>query len=161
MMDTPANDSIEWRVKAFDALTPAELYEILRLRIEVFVVEQQCIFQDLDNKDPYCEHLMGWIGQQLVAITRLVPPGVSYTEPSIGRVATSPAARGLGLGRSLMNRSIDLMIERYGNQPLRIGAQLYLKAFYESLGFVPSGEVYLEDGIPHVEMLRPGSSYIH
>ena len=160
-MNTSTVDTIEWRVKAFDALTPAELYEILRLRIEVFVVEQQCIFQDLDNKDPYCEHLMGWMDHKLVAITRLVPPGVSYAEPSIGRVATSPAARGLGLGRSLMNKSIELMVQRYGDQPLRIGAQLYLKAFYESLGFTPSGEVYLEDGIPHVEMLRPGFSYNH
>lgn len=151
------NESVnteEWRLKAFADLTPHELYAILRLRIEVFVIEQTCIFQDLDDKDQHCFHLMGWQNGQLMAITRLVPAGISYTEPSIGRVATSPSARRSGWGRRLMQESIRQTENLFGKQSIRIGAQLYLKKFYESFGFIQSSEVYLEDGIEHIEMIR-------
>ena len=145
---------ISWQIKKFDSLTPHELYAILRLRTEVFVVEQTCIFQDMDNKDQSSYHLMGWKKEMLVAYTRLVPPGISYQEPSIGRVVTSPAARGSGIGKLLMEKSIEEVIHLYGKTPIRLGAQLYLKKFYESLGFKQVSDVYDEDGIDHIEMLR-------
>lgn len=141
-------------MKPFDDLTPHELYAILRLRSEVFVVEQTCVFQDMDNKDQPSYHLMGWQDGQLVACSRLVPPGISYEYPSIGRVVSSPMVRGQHVGRALMERSIEEMIRLYGEIPIRIGAQLYLKKFYESFGFIQSSDVYDEDGIDHIEMTR-------
>lgn len=143
-----------WLLKTFDSLTLQELYAILRLRTEVFVVEQNCVFQDMDNKDQQCYHLMGWKDGQLNAYTRLVPPGVSYKEPSIGRVVTSPVARGNGTGKLLMEKSIEEIIQLYGKTPIKIGAQLYLKKFYESLGFSQTSNKYDEDGIDHIEMNR-------
>ncbi len=148
--------AIRWMLKTFQELTNDELYAALRLRTEVFVVEQQCIFQDMDNKDQPCHHLLGWQDGQLAACTRIVPPGLSYDNyPSIGRVVTSPAARGQGIGRILMEESIRVTEQLYGKQPIRIGAQLYLKKFYESFGFEQTSEVYDEDGIDHIEMTRP------
>lgn len=144
---------MDWKVKKFETLTVAELYAILRLRIEVFVVEQNCAFQDIDNKDQHCWHLMGWRNGLLVAYTRLVPNGVAYKEPSIGRVITSPLVRKEGIGRRLMELSIEECYKLFGKQPIRIGAQLYLKKFYNSFDFCETGEIYLEDGIQHVEML--------
>ena len=145
---------IEWRLKKFDALSPYELYAILRLRNEVFVVEQNCVFQDADNKDQHAYHLMGSIGNQLVAYTRLVPAGERYEEVSIGRVITSAQVRGTGVGKELMERSIKAAYELFGRQPIRLGAQLYLKKFYESFGFKQISEVYMEDGIEHIYMLK-------
>jgi len=139
--------------KHFNDLTPHELYAIIRLRNEVFVVEQNCVFQDADDKDQQSYHLMGWDNGKLLAYTRLVPPGVAYEEASIGRVVTSPSARGTGLGRELMVQSIKACKEQFNVTVIRIGAQLYLEQFYRSLGFIPKGETYLEDGIVHVEML--------
>lgn len=143
-----------WTIKLFAALSVEELYAILQLRSEVFVVEQNCVFQDMDNKDRYCHHLMGWQGETLAAYTRIVPPGVSYKEMSIGRVVTSPKMRKTGIGRQLMHQSIDACNNIYGAHTIRIGAQLYLKTFYESLGFQQSSDIYLEDNIEHIEMLR-------
>jgi ElaA protein len=108
----------------------------------------------MDNKDQQCLHLMGWKEEQLVACSRLVPPGISYEYPSIGRVVTSPAARSTGIGKTLMEQGIEALIKLYGETPIRIGAQLYLKKFYESFGFVQSGNIYDEDGIDHLEMTR-------
>ena len=143
---------MNWVLKSFDSLTPHELYAILRLRTEVFVIEQACLFQDMDNKDQYSYHLMGWENDTLVAYTRLVPPGVSYQEASIGRVVTLPVARGSGMGKLLMEKSIEQIIHLYGKNPIKIGAQLYLKNFYESLGFIKTSDIYLEDGIEHIKM---------
>jgi ElaA protein len=151
---------INWNLKSFDSLTPHELYQLLKLRSEVFVVEQNCVFLDMDNKDQLCMHLLGWKDNLLVASTRLVPPGLAYDEMSIGRVVSSPLIRGTGIGRKLMQESINQCYNLYGRNPVRIGAQLYLEKFYNSLGFEKDGEVYLEDGIPHVEMLLPRSSNI-
>jgi ElaA protein len=146
---------MKWTLKAFRELSPDELYAILRLRSEVFVVEQTCVFQDMDNKDQNSHHLMGWNDDgSLVAYTRLIPAGVAYEIPSIGRVVTSPAARGGGLGRILMERSIDEANRLFGPHPVKIGAQLYLKKFYSSLGFQQTSDVYMEDGIEHIEMIR-------
>ncbi len=145
---------IIWHLKKFESLTVHELYAILRLRSEVFVVEQTCIFQDMDNKDQSSYHLMGWENNNLAAYTRLVPPGISYQEASIGRVVTSPTARGSGIGKLLMEKSIEQTVLLYGKIPIRLGAQLYLKKFYESLGFRQTSDVYIEDGIDHIEMIR-------
>src|SRR6476620_1329284 len=126
---------IEWRLKQFDELTPHELYAILQLRIEVFVVEQHCVFQDADNKDQGSFHLMGWQDNLLAAYTRLVPPGNIYEQASIGRVVTSPNVRRFGAGRQLMEQSIETVYQLFGPGPIKIGAQFYLKKFYESFGF--------------------------
>ena len=142
-----------WTCKPFADLTNDELYSILRLRSEVFVVEQNCVFQDMDNKDQRCHHLMGWRDGLLAGYSRVLSPGISYVESSIGRIVTSPAARRFGVGRELVRKSIDTLYILYGKQPVRIGAQCYLTKFYESFGFVQKGETYLEDGIKHIEML--------
>lgn len=147
--------ALRWEFKTFDALTAAEVYALLKLRSEVFVVEQNCVFLDMDDKDQMCHHLLGYKSNLLAAYTRIVPMGVSYPDyPSIGRVITSPQARGEGLGKILMEESIQRLFSLYGHVPIKIGAQLYLKKFYESLGFVQCGDVYDEDGIPHLPMLR-------
>ena len=145
---------IQWLLKKFEALTPYQVYAILQLRNEVFVVEQACVFQDADDKDQHCYHLMGFDDNKLVAYTRIVPEGVIYEQASIGRVVTSPAVRRLGAGKALMNQSIDTVYNLFGRVPIKIGAQLYLKNFYESLGFHQVSDVYLEDGIEHIYMLR-------
>jgi len=147
-------NKIEWTLKAFAELTPHELYDILRLRSEVFVVEQQCIFLDMDNKDQSCHHLLGRMGDELVVSVRIVPPGISYEEPSIGRVVGSPRHRGIGAGKALMQKAIEETIRLHGNLPVKIGAQLYLKKFYEEQGFVQCSETYMEDEIPHIKMIR-------
>jgi ElaA protein len=144
---------IEWKCKHFKELSAVELYVILRLRSEVFVVEQNCVFLDADNKDQQCYHLCGWLENELVAYVRLVPPGLSFNEASIGRVATSQAHRKSGFGRLLMEVAIKECLKTFGKQNIKIGAQLYLKAFYESLMFVQCSKVYLEDEIEHIEML--------
>jgi len=145
---------MKWILKKFDALTPSELYAIMQLRNEVFVVEQNCVYQDADNKDQHSYHFMGWTDNKLLAYTRIIPPGIAYTEPSIGRVVTSPAARGSGIGRQLMIHSIEETKKLFGHVPIKIGAQLYLKGFYSSLGFQSTGDIYLEDNIEHIEMTR-------
>lgn len=145
---------IQWVLKKFDELTSYELYAILQLRNEVFVVEQNCVFQDADDKDQFSYHLMGSVHYKLIAYTRLVPAGISYEQVSIGRVVTSPSFRRSGAGRELMQRSIDMVHKIFGVQPIKIGAQLYLKKFYESFGFRQIGDIYLEDGIEHIYMVR-------
>ena len=148
---------ITWSLKKFEELSPAELYAIMQLRNEVFVVEQNCVYQDADNKDPLSFHFMGWAENKLIAYTRIIPPGISYDESSIGRVVSSPSARGTGIGRVLMLQSIAQVYNLFGNVTIKIGAQLYLLKFYSSLGFVQSGEIYLEDGIEHIEMTKEAS----
>ncbi len=146
---------IQFTCVAFDALSPHSLYEILALRQEVFVVEQNCPYQDCDGKDLQSYHLMGRNEQgKLLCYTRLLPKGVSYTEyASIGRVVSSPAARGTGAGIVLMEESIRQCRQLFGTEPIKIGAQSYLLKFYERFGFVSTGEEYLEDGIPHTKMI--------
>ena len=144
---------INWVCKTFSELTAEELYHVLRLRSEVFVVEQNCVFLDMDNKDFGCDHLMGWRENKLLGYSRIVPPGISYVESSIGRIVSSPAARGAGVGRELVQQSIQVLYRLYGRRDIRIGAQYYLKEFYESFGFIQTGDIYPEDGINHIEML--------
>lgn len=145
---------IRWSLKQFAELSPFELYDILRLRSEVFVVEQQCIFLDMDDKDQQAHHLQGRLDDELIVSVRILPPGLAYDEPSIGRVVGSPRHRGLGAGKLLMEEAIKATETLYGQQPIKIGAQQYLKKFYEELGFVQCSETYLEDDIPHIKMIR-------
>lgn len=144
---------MNWSLKKYSALTIDELYAILQLRSVVFVVEQNCPYLDLDDKDQQSWHLLGWQDDRLVAYTRLLPAGLGFTEPSIGRVVTSPMIRRTGIGRILMQKSIESCHELFGKQPIQIGAQRYLETFYNSLGFEISGSPYLEDGIPHIHMI--------
>lgn len=140
--------------KAFADLAPYELYAIIRLRNEVFIVEQNCVFQDADNKDQDCHHLMVWDNGNLVAYARLLPKGLAYEQMSIGRVISSPIYRRTGAGKILMSEAIEVCYSLFGEGPIKIGAQLYLKKFYESFGFIQSGDLYLEDGIEHIEMIK-------
>lgn len=146
---------MKWITKNFDALSTSELYDILHLRMAVFIIEQQCNYLDLDYLDQKALHFMGFDDAgKLAAYTRLFAPGVVYEEASIGRVLTSSAARGSGAGKELMTQSINKVEATWGKVPIKIGAQLYLKKFYESFGFVKSSEMYLEDEIEHIKMVR-------
>ena len=148
---------MDWILKKFEELTTAELYAILKLRNEVFIVEQNCVYLDADGKDQQAWHLMGTEDGELIAYTRILPPGISYLEPAIGRVVTSPPKRRSGLGKELMERSIEHCKHLFGNNPITLSAQVYLKKFYESFGFRGIGDEYLDDGIPHIKMIRKAS----
>ena len=143
---------LNWIYKFFDELTVVELYAILQLRNEVFSVEQNCVYQDADNKDQKSFHLAGWDGNKLVAYCRILPQGLSYAEASIGRVVTSPAYRKTGSGRLLMSKAIVKALSQFTCSKITIAAQFYLKHFYESHGFTAFGDIYLEDNIPHIKM---------
>jgi len=145
-------NELTWTYKSFNELTPQELYSILKLRSEVFVVEQNCVYLDTDNKDQSSFHLCGWNENDLVAYARILPPGLAFEEASIGRVVSNPKYRKTGSGRVLMQHAIEKTLSQFGISTIRIGAQLYLLSFYTSLGFKIAGPEYLEDGIPHVEM---------
>ncbi|MBD1428048.1 MULTISPECIES: GNAT family N-acetyltransferase [Sphingobacterium] len=146
--------STTWIVREFADLTSLELYKILQLRINVFMLEQECLYPECDNKDLKGKHLMGIINDEVVAYARLLPPNVSYTDASIGRVVVNPNARHLKLGTELMRQAISAMRKYFPYEAIRISAQAHLQAFYENVGFVRvSEEPYLEDNIPHVEMV--------
>ncbi len=142
-----------WTFKHFKELTTSELYDILTLRNKVFVVEQNCVYNDTDGKDKESWHLSGHIDNMLVAYVRILPPGLSYTEASIGRVVTDPAYRSHGHGIELMKMAIEKTLSHFNVKNIRISAQCYLLKFYSDLGFTAVGEEYLEDDIPHIEML--------
>ncbi|MBA3058371.1 MAG: GNAT family N-acetyltransferase [Gammaproteobacteria bacterium] len=156
--------ALDWQWTAFADLRSADLYALLQLRSAVFVVEQNCVFQDLDGADAQAMHLLGFAAAskagslaqppQLLAYARCFPAGLKFDEASIGRVLTAPAARGTGLGHALMERAIQAVQVQWGAQPIRIGAQAHLLNFYAAHGFVDQGLPYLEDGIAHLEMLR-------
>lgn len=146
--------AFRWEVSTFEALSNNSLYQAMLLRQEVFVVEQNCIYPDLDGLDQESTHVLCWQGDELLAYQRCLPPGLSYTESSMGRIVVAPAGRGHKLGRELVQRGIDLNIKAWPQSDIKIGAQTYLRSFYESLEFVVVGEEYIEDGIPHIHMLR-------
>ena len=149
------NSNLRWVTKTFAELTVNELYDLLKLRSEVFVVEQKCIFLDIDNNDQKAFHTIGYIGDEVVATTRLFDKDIMYDGyQSIGRVVGSPRHRGLGIGKALMQYSIQECERLFGKGPIKIGAQLYLKKFYGEQGFEQSGDVYLEDEIDHIPMIR-------
>jgi len=144
-----------WTLKKFDELSPHELYAIMQLRNEVFVVEQNCIFQDADDKDQGSYHYTGWMNEKLVAYSRILPAGVGYIDQvSIGRVVNSSPFRNNGIGKELMLRSILEIKKLFGIIPIKIGAQLYLKKFYTEFGFQQTSDIYFEDGIEHIEMIK-------
>nr|WP_295771567.1 GNAT family N-acetyltransferase [Rhodoferax sp.] len=151
--------TLDWKLATLDALTVPGLYAMLQLRTEVFVVEQNCIFQDMDGADDQAVHLLGsqcvpGQGDELVAYARLFPAGIKFAEASIGRVITRAKARGTGLGHVLIQRAMSSVHTLWGEQqPIRIGAQARLKAFYGQHGFVDVGVPYIEDGIDHLEMV--------
>ena len=142
-------------VKSFHELSLQELYELLKLRARVFVVEQECAYLDLDGKDQKALHVMLMEGSELLAYTRIFGPGHYLPEISIGRVVVAPEAREKGLGKKIMRMSIEAAEEKYGKQAIALSAQTYLRKFYRELGFEEEGMEYMEDGIPHIRMLRP------
>ena len=150
--DTAAG--LVWQVATIDALSPLGLYALLQLRSDVFVVEQNCVFLDMDDRDVQALHLMAWRGDTLVACARCFAPGIQFEEASIGRIATRLNVRGSGLGHLLVQKAIALVTCTWGSQPIRIGAQARLKNFYQGHGFDDMGLPYVEDGIDHLEMVR-------
>lgn len=151
-----SSENVQWQQKTFGELANGELYGILALRAEVFVVEQACAYQDQDGKDPQSVHLMASAEGQLMAYARLLPPGLSYETASIGRIVVRRAMRGTGLGRQLVGRALAAAGELFGHGPVTISAQAHLEAFYAALGFEKQGAPYLEDGIPHIQMISAG-----
>jgi ElaA protein len=154
---------MEWMCKSFDELGSALLYRILSARNAVFVVEQQCPYQDIDGRDPLSLHLVAQSRDEanqprIAAYLRLLPPGLAYDEASIGRVITAASHRGTGLGRELLARAVAIAEVQWPDAALRIGAQAHLEAFYGSFGFVKASEPYDEDGILHIEMVRAAVS---
>ena len=145
------------RIKTYSSLHTDELYALLQLRSEIFVVEQECVYQDMDGKDQDALHVMGWIGDELVGYTRIFAPGDYFEQASIGRVAVKRNHRGRGLGMLLMKASMEAARSRFCTSLIVLSAQSYLKRFYEDLGFTAEGEEYLEDGIPHIRMTRGDS----
>ncbi len=147
------NNETTWHCKYFTELSVAQLYDILRLRSEVYVVEQQCIFLDMDGIDKNCYHLFGYEQNNLVACCRLIAPHVAYpNKAAIGRVVNAASVRGKGIGKRLMYLAIEKCKQLFPSFSIKIGAQLYLKNWYGSFGFVPCGDIYLEDGIEHIHM---------
>ncbi|MEZ9141715.1 MULTISPECIES: GNAT family N-acetyltransferase [unclassified Shewanella] len=152
----PFIDSMQWKLVHFNQLSLDELYEVLKLRVDVFVVEQNCPYPELDNKDRLADvkHLLGLNSQgELIAYTRILPAGVSYPEASIGRVIIAEQGRGKGIAHALMQRSIDVVKTQWPQTSIQIGAQQHLSDFYQQQGFTVNSEMYLEDGIPHIDML--------
>ncbi len=144
---------LETQVKRFDQLDTNELYVLLQLRSEVFVVEQDCVYQDIDGKDQKALHVLGYHNNVLAAYTRIFPPGEYFEEASIGRVVVRESERQHKFGYDIMNSSIQAIKEHYNTSVIKISAQTYLKRFYNNLKFFEVGEEYLEDGIPHIGML--------
>ena len=141
-------------IKKFNDLSPLELYEILQLRSEVFVVEQDCVYQDIDGNDQKALHIIGTVENKIIAYTRCFGPGDYFKEASIGRVVVKESQRKFKRGNQIMNKSIKAINDHYKTKIIKISAQCYLNKFYTNLQFKSIGEKYLEDGIPHVAMLR-------
>jgi ElaA protein len=145
---------LDIQTKTFEQLNTKELYDLLQLRSEVFVVEQDCVYQDIDGKDQKALHILGYRGSKLVAYTRIFQPGDYFDEASIGRVVVRWHERKFKNGYKIMNASIKAINDHYNTSEIRISAQTYLKTFYNNLGFKEVGEEYLEDGIPHINMIK-------
>jgi len=153
-------EAMNWIWKHFDELNTHELYSALQLRSDVFIVEQKCIYHDLDGLDKQSWHLLGLDQKEekLLATCRITPPGTRFPELSIGRVVVAPDRRGTGLGKELMTQAIATIEKTLGPQDIRLSAQTYLLKLYQQLGFEKTSDEYPEDGIPHYEMLRKASS---
>ena len=145
---------IKFKIKRFNELSTFELYSLLQLRSEVFVVEQNCVYQDIDGKDEKALHVLGYYNGDLAAYSRLFNKGYYFEETSIGRVVVSPKYRDKKFGHDLMRVSIEAIKENFNETAITISAQEYLKKFYESQGFIQTSEMYLEDDIPHIQMKK-------
>jgi ElaA protein len=145
---------MNWTIQMMTNMAATTLYEIVTLRFNVFIIEQACLYEEFDNKDLAAIHVYGRDDTgKIVAYLRILKAGVSFDEVSIGRVVVSPKYRKEGIGRDLMQVGLKTVRDRYGDVPIRISAQAYLESFYASLGFVAQSDIYLEDDIPHLEML--------
>jgi len=145
--------AISWTVKNFEELTKMELHDLLRLRVDVFIVEQDCPYPEIDGKDPKCLHVLGKTSDnELVAVARIAPPDIIYKETSIGRVVTKENMRGQGIGVELMHRSIQYCERELVSETIKIAAQKYLENFYTDLGFKTISDIYIWDGIEHIDM---------
>ena len=145
---------MNWILARFDALTLNQLYDVLKFRQQIFVVEQNCVYADLDDYDKNCYHLLGYEKDELLCCSRILSGGVKYDQASIGRVALKKERRGAGIADELMNTSINYLYKLFGKVPIKIGAQAYLENFYSKFGFKTISEPYDEDGILHIEMLK-------
>lgn len=145
---------LDIQIKTFNKLTTQELYDMLQLRSEVFVVEQDCVYQDIDGKDQKALHVLGFKADKLIAYTRLFKPGDYFKEASIGRVVVAKNQRHFNYGYDIMKASIEAIKTHYNKTVIKISAQCYLKTFYNNLGFKEVGEEYLEDDIPHIVMFK-------
>ncbi len=149
-----SKQDLTFKIKKYDFITKEELYELLRLRAEVFVVEQDCPYQDVDGKDQKAVHVLGFKNQKLVAYTRIFGPGDYFEQASIGRVVVQENERKNKYGHALMIASIEAVEKYFNETTIKISAQTYLNSFYSNLGFKAIGEEYLEDGIPHIAMIK-------
>ena len=156
--DAPDPAALRWQWYQLDELTTPEWYAVMAARSAVFVVEQDCVYQDLDGWDQSARHLVAWHGADVAAYLRAFAPGIKGPDASLGRIITTMPFRGLGLGRELVARGLAELDEHHGRPPVLISAQAHLDRFYGQLGFAVISEPYLEDGIPHVAMRRPGAS---
>ncbi len=145
---------LNWEINTLHDLSVTDYHHVLALRASIFIVEQNCPYQDIDDKDLSAFHVYGKIDQNIVAVCRILPPGISYAEISIGRVAVSMGYRGTNVGNDLMHQTIYFIENRWGEKDIRISAQQHLTSFYGRFGFIQVSEMYLEDDIPNVEMLR-------
>lgn len=147
---------MKWNTTKFHQLTPDQLYDILKLRVDIFVVEQKCPYPELDDKDRHVEtrHMTAYDDSGLIAYTRLLPPGLSYPDVSVGRFAVGPSVRNQGTGSLLMKKMLEEIDKIWPDKAIRISAQAHLSEFYEKFGFIKVSDSYLEDGIPHIEMLK-------
>ncbi|WP_332453365.1 GNAT family N-acetyltransferase [Chryseobacterium aquaticum] len=147
-------NNIIWKIKSFEEITTSELYEIIKARVDVFVVEQDCPYPDLDDYDQKALHLWAEQDQKVLAYCRIFNQGIKYTETSIGRVLTTEKGRGKNLGKQLIQYAVETIENRFHTSEVRISAQDYLLRFYSGFGFEDTGKKYLEDNIPHTEMFR-------
>jgi len=144
-----------WIIKNFNELTPEELYGIAKLRQDVFIIEQECTYDDLDGLDEQAYHVSGILNKKLGAYARIFPPGITYQETSIGRIVVNPLYRNRGLGKKLVKKCIQFCESKFPGKSIKIEAQSHLQKFYKALGFISQGDTYLVDGISHIEMIKP------
>ena len=147
---------MEFKIKSFDELSTLELHDLLQLRSEIFVVEQDCVYQDIDGKDLKALHVLGYQNETMIAYARCFGPGDYFDQASIGRILVKDAYRGDGQGDELLINSIQAVYSHYNTKEIKLSAQTYLKQFYQKHGFEVVGQPYLEDGIPHIGMLKRG-----
>lgn len=147
-------EKIEWKIAAFNQLSVEELFDVYYLRTKIFVVEQNCPYQEVDEKDKLAYHVMGFLKNEIIAVARILPHNISYPQVSIGRFAVDNEFRKKGIADELMQHCLDFIAEKFGATSIKISAQVYVADFYKKHGFQSVGKNYLEDDIPHIAMIR-------